>query len=75
MYKFILLTCLFYVDKLNSITNVTRLTNATFALVFTSGIASVDDVENAGPTERFIHNYGVRPHHMAFRTENIEKSI
>jgi len=62
-----------YVENLNSITNVTRLTNATFALVFTSGIASVDDVENAGPTEQFIHNYGVRPHHMAFRTENIEE--
>ena len=61
-----------YVENLNSITNVTRCKDAVFALVFTSGIASAEDIAYAGPTEQFIHNYGVRPHHMAFRTENIE---
>lgn len=61
-----------YVQSLNSITNVTRCKNASFALVFTSGIESADAAKETGPTESFIENYGVRPHHMAFRTEHIE---
>jgi hypothetical protein len=61
-----------YVKSLNSITNVTRLGADDFALVFTSGIRPFVSLEQSGPTEKFIHNYGVRTHHMAFRTENID---
>ncbi len=31
--------------------------------------------EESGPTEKFIHNYGTRVHHTAFRTENIEETF
>lgn len=64
-----------YIDSLNSITNVTRVTPDDFALVFTSGIAPSIDEEYAGPTEQYIKNYGTRVHHMAFRTENIEHTF
>lgn len=63
-----------YVDFLNSITNVARLSLEDYAMVFTSGIKPFTSVEESGPTEMFIHNYGVRVHHMAFRTENIEET-
>lgn len=64
-----------YVEFLNSITNVARLRLGEYAMVFTSGIAPFADVEHAGPTELFIHNYGTRVHHMAFDTTNIEKTF
>jgi hypothetical protein len=43
-------------------------------MVFTSGISPYISDEESGPTEKFIHNYGTRVHHMAFRTENIEQT-
>ena len=61
-----------YVRTFNSITNVARLSDGGFAMVFTSGISPYISDEESGPTEKFIHNYGPRVHHMAFRTENIE---
>ena len=61
-----------YIDTLNSITNVARLEGAKFAMVFTSGIQSYVDETSSGPTEKFIHNYGVRVHHLAFETNNID---
>ncbi len=61
-----------YVDALNSITNVARLPGAVYAQVFTSGITPFVDLDNSGPTEKYISNYGTRVHHMAFRTEDIE---
>jgi 4-hydroxyphenylpyruvate dioxygenase-like putative hemolysin len=61
-----------YVDILNSITNVARLKDEGFAMVFTSGISPATGEEHAGPTEKFIKRYGTRAHHMAFRTEHIE---
>ncbi len=64
-----------YVKLFNSITNVARLSAQDFAMVFTSGISSYVSDETSGPTEKFIHNYGTRVHHMAFRTENIEDTI
>ncbi len=63
-----------YVKLLNSITNVARVTDKDFAMVFTSGIKKYKDEESSGPTEKFIHNYGRRVHHMAFHTENIEET-
>lgn len=63
-----------YVQSLNSITNVARHPESPFALVFTSGISSFIDEESSGPTEKFIHNYGPRAHHMAFRTEKMENT-
>ncbi|MFW5733441.1 MAG: hypothetical protein ACOCWR_00110 [Oceanidesulfovibrio sp.] len=63
-----------YVKSLNSITNVARMTREDYAQVFTSGIEPFVDVSSSGPTEKFIHNYGLRVHHMAFRTENIEET-
>jgi len=42
-------------------------------MVFTSGISPYMDDEKSGPTEMFIHNYGVRVHHLALETENIEE--
>ena len=63
-----------HVKDLNSITNVTRLRGAKFALVFTSGIRPYIDDAVSGPTEKFVHNYGVRTHHLAFHTENIERT-
>lgn len=63
-----------YIDELNSITNVARLTPKDFALVFTSGIAPYISDTESGPTEKFVHNYGARVHHMAFHTEHIEET-
>jgi len=63
-----------YVKLLNSITNVARVSDKDFAMVFTSGIKKYEDEKTSGPTERFIHNYGRRVHHMAFHTENIEET-
>lgn len=64
-----------YVDNLNSITSVARLSKDAYAQVFTSGIAPFKTLETSGPTEKFIHNYGTRVHHMAFHTENIEATF
>lgn len=61
-----------YVRLFNSITNVTRRGGDDVALVFTSGIAPYVDEAAAGPTEKFVHNYGARTHHLAFHTEDIE---
>lgn len=61
-----------YVEGLNSITNVARLSMDDYAQVFTSGIAPFTSLEESGPTEKFIHNYGQRVHHLAFRCEDIE---
>ncbi|MFO7717533.1 MAG: hypothetical protein ACQESV_07880 [Thermodesulfobacteriota bacterium] len=61
-----------YVNSLNSITNVARLSDKDFAMVFTSGIASDSATQDTGPTEQFIANYGRRVHHMAFTTKEIE---
>jgi len=61
-----------YVRLFNSITNVARLSDQDFAMVFTSGISPYLSDEESGPTEKFIHHYGPRVHHMAFRTEFIE---
>ena len=64
-----------YVETLNSITNVARLPGSRFAVVFTSGIHPYVDDETSGPTEKLVHNYGTRVHHVAFRTENIEATV
>lgn len=61
-----------YVKLFNSITNVARLSSKDFTMVFTSGIVPFKSLEESGPTEKFIYNYGTRTHHMAFVTENIE---
>lgn len=64
-----------YVKQFNSITNVARLSSDTYAMVFTSGIAPYQSEATSGPTERFIHNYGKRVHHMAFHTDNIRDTF
>jgi 4-hydroxyphenylpyruvate dioxygenase-like putative hemolysin len=64
-----------YVKLFNSITSVARLTKEDFAMVFTSGISPYISNEQSGPTEKFIHNYGTRVHHMAFKTEKIEDTF
>lgn len=64
-----------YVKIFNSITNVARLSSKDFAMVFTSGISPYVNDEISGPTEKFIHNYGTRVHHIAFRTEKIEDTF
>ena len=64
-----------YVKSMNSITNVARLSAGEFAMVFTSGISPFVDDEISGPTEKFIHNYGTRVHHLAFKTEHIEETF
>ena len=64
-----------YVESLNSITNVARLGLGDYAQVFTSGIMPADGQADAGPTEGFIRNYGLRPHHMAFGTDSIEDVV
>jgi 4-hydroxyphenylpyruvate dioxygenase-like putative hemolysin len=64
-----------YVKIFNSITNVARLSAEDFAMVFTSGISPYINDRESGPTEKFIHNYGPRVHHMAFQTENIEHTF
>lgn len=61
-----------YVEELNSITNVARLQGEKFALVFTSGVSPYISDQDSGPTEKYVHNYGPRVHHLAFNTENIE---
>jgi hypothetical protein len=80
MLEFMRLTCYdfdfaVYVEELNSITNVTRLTETDFALVFTSGIKPFTDEASSGPTEKFVHLYGARTHHLAFHTERIEDTF
>ena len=64
-----------YVESLNSITNVARLTRGGYAQVFTSGIGPFATLVDSGPTENFIHNYGTRVHHMAFATEHIDETF
>lgn len=64
-----------YVKPLNSITNVARLSARDFAMVFTSGISGYINDEDSGPTEKFIHNYGPRVHHIAFHTEAIDETV
>ncbi len=64
-----------YVKAFNSITNVARLSEDDYAMVFTSGISSYKSDEESGPTEKFIHNYGQRVHHVAFRTESIDETF
>ncbi len=64
-----------YVKNFNSITSVARLSEKDFAMVFTSGINPFVTYDNAGPTERYIYNYGPRTHHMAFQTEKIEDTF
>jgi 4-hydroxyphenylpyruvate dioxygenase-like putative hemolysin len=63
-----------YVKMFNSITNVARLSSKDFAMVFTSGIVPFKNLQDSGPTEKFIYNYGTRTHHMAFVTDNIEET-
>lgn len=64
-----------YVKNLNSITNVARMKNEKFAMVFTSGITPFTDLEQSGPTEKFVYNYGPRVHHIAFYTNFIENTF
>jgi 4-hydroxyphenylpyruvate dioxygenase-like putative hemolysin len=64
-----------YIKAFNSITNVARLSDKDFAMVFTSGISPYISDKFSGPTERFIQNYGTRVHHIAFRTERIENTF
>lgn len=64
-----------YVESLNSITNVARLGPTDYAQVFTSGITPFTTTESSGPTEMFIHNWGLRPHHMALETEDIDTVV
>ena len=64
-----------YVKSLNSITSVARRGKTDYAMVFTSGITPYTSDEASGPTEKFIQNYGTRVHHIAFRTEQIEKTV
>lgn len=63
-----------YVKELNSITSVARFEGSNFAMVFTSGISPYFSEEVSGPTEKFVHNYGARVHHLAFQTEEIEET-
>jgi hypothetical protein len=65
-----------YVRSLNSITSVARRDPEDFAMVFTSGITpDTGDPETSGPTEAFIRNYGTRVHHIAFHTDEIERTV
>ncbi|MFB3763912.1 MAG: hypothetical protein ACE14P_01535 [Methanotrichaceae archaeon] len=64
-----------YVKGLNSITSVARLSHSDYAAVFTSGITPYISDEISGPTEKFIQNYGIRVHHIAFQTEKIEETF
>ncbi|HHS12959.1 MAG TPA: hypothetical protein ENN03_04230 [bacterium] len=64
-----------YVKLFNSITHVTRLSDKDFAMVFTSGISPYISEEESGPTEKFIHHYGTRVHHLAFDTRRIESTF
>jgi hypothetical protein len=62
----------YYVEELNSITNVTRGGKGEAAIVVTSGISPYADDATSGPTEKFVHGYGARTHHLAFWTDKIE---
>jgi len=64
-----------YVKLFNSITNVARLSKDDFAMVFTSGVTPFINIDTSGPTEKFIHNYGTRTHHLAFQTDKIEETF
>lgn len=64
-----------YVKHLNSITNVARMKDEKFALVFTSGISPFTDLQDSGPTEKFVYNYGPRVHHIAFYTNEIDSTF
>ncbi len=64
-----------YVKSFNSITNVARFRKDAYAQVFTTGIEPYKTLETSGPTEKYVHNYGPRVHHMAFHTENIEDTF
>lgn len=64
-----------YITDMNSITNVSRLPNGRVAMVFTAGIAPMVSVDEAGPTEKFVYNYGARPHHIAYVLEDIQNSF
>ena len=64
-----------YVEAYNSITNATRLSKTDFAMVFTSGISPYISDSASGPTEKFIHNYGTRVHHLAFETTHIDTTF
>ena len=65
----------FFVESMNSITNVARMKGATFAMVFTTGIRPYVTDAESGPTEKFVHNYGPRTHHIAMHTEHIEDTF
>lgn len=60
-----------YVESLNSITNVARGGGEDAAMVFTTGIRPFIDESASGPTEKFVHNYGPRTHHIALYTQDI----
>ncbi|MGA1866739.1 MAG: hypothetical protein ACMUFK_04650 [Thermoplasmatota archaeon] len=64
-----------YVKSFNSITNVARLSKDSFAQVFTTGIEPFRSLKTSGPTEKYVHNYGPRVHHVAFHTEKIEDTF
>jgi 4-hydroxyphenylpyruvate dioxygenase-like putative hemolysin len=64
-----------YVKNFNSITSVARLSDNDYAQVFTSGISPFTDIDRSGPTEKYVHNYGPRVHHVAFHTEKIEDTF
>jgi hypothetical protein len=64
-----------YVKPLNSITNVARVSKNDFAMVFTSGITPFVNDHVSGPTEKFMHHFGPRVHHLAFRTKHIEETF
>jgi len=63
------------VESQNSLTSVTRRNPEDCAMVFTSGLSPFRDEETSGPTETFIHRYGPRVHHLAFRTEEIRNTV
>jgi 4-hydroxyphenylpyruvate dioxygenase-like putative hemolysin len=65
----------YYVEELNSITNVTRRSHEDAAVVVTSGISPYVDDQTSGPTEKFVRNFGARTHHLAFWTEKIEETF
>ncbi|HEX7400938.1 MAG TPA: hypothetical protein VF369_02055 [candidate division Zixibacteria bacterium] len=64
-----------YVNPLNSITNVARVSKKDFAMVFTAGITPFVNDKVSGPTEKFMHHFGPRVHHLAFRTRRIEETF
>ena len=64
-----------YVKMFNSITNVARLSDKDFAMVFTSGVTPFISLQESGPTEKFIYNYGPRTHHLSFQTDHIEDTF